>query len=263
MADDAAFSSGTEQDSVGEPTQSCLAVHDLAAGYGGRAIVSGVSLALARGEVLGLLGANGAGKSTLVKAITGQLRPMAGRVAIDGVDLAREPERAKGRFGLAVEGSDLPAALTGVQYLEMVASIRGCPVDHELFPDLIDRLGFRPWLDRPIALYSLGTRAKLAFAGALIGAPPLLIFDESLNGLDPLAAFEVKGVIAALAATGRHAVVLATHVVETVPGLCTRAVFIADGRVAESWDTARLAEDGAVPGRFEARLIASLRARAS
>ncbi len=240
-----------------------LAIHGLTAGYGGRTIVSGVSLTLARGEVLGLLGANGAGKSTLVKAITGQIRPIAGRVAIDGIDLAREPERAKGRFGLAVDGSDLPAALTGAQYWEMVASIRGCRGDDWPFPNLIDRLGLRAWLDRPIALHSLGTRAKVAFAGALIGAPPLLIFDESLNGLDPLAAFEVKGMIAAAAATGRHAVVLATHVVETVPGLCTRAIFIADGRVAESWDAARLAEDGAVPGRFEARLIASLRARAS
>ena len=103
----------------------------------------------------------------------------------------------------------------------------------------------------------------MAFAGALLGMPPLLIFDETLNGLDPLAAYEVKSMIAAAAGTGRHAVVLATHVVETVPGLCTRAMLMADGRVMQTWDAARLAEDGAVPGRFEARLIAALRARAA
>ena len=118
-------------------------------------------------------------------------------------------------------------------------------------------------MDQPIALYSLGTRAKVSFAAALVGAPPVVIFDESLNGLDPLAAHEVKAMIAEAAGSGRHAVVLATHVVETVPGLCTRALFIAGGRVAESWDAARLAEDGAVPGRFESRLIAALRSKAA
>ena len=213
--------------------------------------------------MLGLLGANGAGKSTFVKAITGQLPLLAGRVAVDGVDLGRHPERAKGRFGLAVEGSDLPAALTGAQYLEMVASIRGCAAEDWLFPDVMEGLGLGAWLDRPIALHSMGTRAKVAFAAALLGAPPLLIFDESLNGLDPLASHKVKRMIAEAAGTGRHAVVLATHVVETVPGLCTRAIFIAGGHVVESWDAARLAEDGAMPGQFAARLMSALRAQAA
>ena len=237
-----------------------LSIRDLAVGYGGRAIVSDVSLELVRGEVLGLLGANGAGKSTLMRTVTGQLPPLGGRVAIDGIDLAREPERAKGRFGLAVEGPDLPAALTGAQYLEMVATIRGVRHGEAAVADTVARSGLAAWMDVPIALCSLGTRAKVAFTAALIGSPPLLIFDESLNGLDPSAAHEVKAVIAEAAGSGRHAVLIATHVVEMVPGLCTRALFIADGRVAESWDAARLAEDGAVPGRFEARLIAALRA---
>ena len=239
-----------------------LSVRDLGVGHGGRAVLSGLSLELERGEILGLLGANGAGKSTLMKTVTGQLPPLGGRVAIDGIDLARAPERAKSRFGLAVEGADLPAALTGAQYLEMVATIRGAGRGGPP-SDIAARLGLAPWMDRPIALYSLGTRAKVAFAAAFVGAPPLLIFDESLNGLDPLATHEVKAMVIEAARSGRHAVVLATHVVETVPGLCTRALFIAGGRVAASWDAARLAEDGAVPGRFEARLIAALRSKAA
>ncbi len=240
-----------------------LVVDDVSAGYRGRPIVSGVTLTLQRGDVLGLLGANGSGKSTFVKAITGQIPLMSGRVTIDGLGLGAQPERAKSRFGLAIEGPELPASLTGAQYLELVASIRGCTADDEIVPDLMPRLGLTAWLGRPIALYSLGTRAKIAFAAALLGAPPLLIFDESLNGLDPLASYEVKRMISEMAGTGRHAVILATHVVEAVPRLCNRAIFIADGRVVESWNAAKLAEDGAAPGSFEARLIAALRARAT
>lgn len=251
---------------MGDPA---LSLRGLAAGHGGSAVVAGVSLELSRGEILGLLGANGAGKSTLLKTVTGQLPPLAGGVAIDGIDLSREPERAKARLGLAVEGSDLPAALTGAQYLEMVATLRGSDRGSDrgthrggASPDVVARLGLDAWMGLPIALYSLGTRAKVAFAAALIGAPPLLIFDESLNGLDPLAAHEVKSIIAEAAGSGRHAVVLATHVVEIVPTLCTRAMFIAGGEVVKCWDAAGLAEDGAAPGRFEARLIAALRSRA-
>ncbi|MBZ9992804.1 ATP-binding cassette domain-containing protein [Mesorhizobium sp. BH1-1-4] len=87
--------------------------------------MSGIDLSLCRGDILGLLGANGSGKSTLLRAITDQIRPHGGTVAIDA-DLASVPERAKSGFGLAIDPSDLPAALlTGRQYLELVAERDG------------------------------------------------------------------------------------------------------------------------------------------
>jgi ABC-2 type transport system ATP-binding protein len=240
-----------------------LAVRGLSAGYGGRAVVSGIDLSLGRGDILGLLGANGSGKSTLLRAITGQIRPLGGTVAIDGADLAGAPERAKSGFGLAMDPSDLPAALTGRQYLELVASIRGCAEDDWPSADVAERLGLKRWIDRPIAEYSLGTRAKIAIAAALLGAPRLLILDESLNGLDPLAAFEVKRIILALASSGRHAVIISTHVVESVPGLCNRALLLAEGRVVRDWDARQLAEAGRVPGAFEAEVMRALTVQAA
>ncbi|TPM98582.1 ABC transporter ATP-binding protein [Mesorhizobium sp. B2-1-5] len=235
-----------------------LAVRGLSAGYGGRVVVSGIDLSLGRGDILGLLGANGSGKSTLLRAITGQIRPLAGSVAIDGVDLAAAPERAKSGFGLAIEPLDLPGALTGRQYLQLVASIRGCAEDDWPGVNVAERLGLKRWIDRPIAEYSLGTRAKIAIAAALLGAPPLLILDEALNGLDPLAAFEVKRVILALAASRRRAVIISTHVVEAVPGLCSRAVLLAEGGIAREWDARQLAEASHAPGAFELHVMQAL-----
>ena len=103
-----------------------------------------------------MLGAIGSGKSTLIKAITGQIRLMNGSVAIEGVDLKRDPEIAKAGFGLAVDSNQLPMSLTGGQYLQLVASIRRCAADFWPCGDLTERLSFRPWLDRMIGAYSLG-----------------------------------------------------------------------------------------------------------
>ena len=245
-----------------------LAVSGLSAGYRGRAVVRGIDLSLRRGDIVGLLGANGSGKSTLIRAITGQIPLIGGSVAVDGVDLAAAPERAKAGFGLAIEPHELPAPLSGRQYVELVASIRGCAPDD--LPgvdlpgvDLLERLELGRWIDRPIAEYSLGTRAKLSIVAALLGQPPLLIFDETLNGLDPVAAWEVKRVIGALCAGGRHAAIVSTHVVEAVPALCNRAVLMADGSPSRSWDAAQLAEAGRVPGAFEDSVMQALRMRAT
>jgi len=153
--------------------------------------------------------------------------------------------------------------IPGRQYLDLVASIRECRPTDWPFSDVPARLDLAAWLNRPIAEYSLGTRAKISIAAALLGSPPLLIFDESLNGLDPVAAWEVKRMIADLAATGRHAVIISTHIVESVPNLCTRAILLADGRIVESWDAENLANSSSAPGRFEARVMLALRARSA
>jgi ABC-2 type transport system ATP-binding protein len=126
---------------------------------------------------------------------------------------------AKAQFGYAVEGGDLPENLTGRQYLELVASIRSCPLRWPC-GDLIGRLQLPAWLHLPMRQYSMGTRAKISIAAAMLGGPKLLIFDESLNGLDPLAAWEVKRMILEMTSSGRHAVIVSTHVVEAVPALC-------------------------------------------
>lgn len=237
-----------------------LKVSGLSAGYGGRAVVSGIDLALRPGDILGLLGANGSGKSTLLKAVSGQLKLLAGEVEIAGMNLSRAPEMAKARFGYAVEGADLPMNLSGRQYLQLVASIRHCDAFTWSCGDVIGRFGLAPWLGLPIRQYSMGTRAKISIAAAMLGAPALLVLDESLNGLDPLAAWEAKRMILELASSGRHAVIVSTHVVEAVPAFCNRAIFLADGEIVQAWDQQGLQNASAVTGGFEAEVIRALQA---
>lgn len=236
-----------------------LEVHNASVGYGGHPYVKDIELVVRLGDILGLLGANGSGKSTLLRGITGQSALLSGTITIGGADLCSEPVRAKSQFGLAVDAQDLPSALTGNQYLELVASIRACSVDDPFCLEVVRRLDLNPWLDRTIAQYSLGTRAKISIVAALLGLPPLLVFDETLNGLDPLAAFEAKGIFRQLAQTKSHAIILTTHVIDAVPNLCDWAIFMAGGRIIREWSHSQLKRLGETSGHFEIDVIETLR----
>ena len=239
-----------------------LRVAAVTVGYDRTPVIADVAFCVRRGDCMGLLGVNGAGKSTLLRAITGQLPLRSGQVWISGVDLGRYPERAKRGFGYAVDGASLPMTLTGAEYLELVASIRGCHPRDWPFGDMIEPLGLRKWLGEPIGACSLGTQMKLSIAAALLDTPPLIILDESLNGLDPVAAWQVKRMVAAIMRTGRHGVVLATHVLETITSVCNCAMFIEAGRVAHRWDSRDLALAVQRPDGFEGHPFQGVAARA-
>lgn len=235
-----------------------LQARGLAAGYGNTTILQNVDLTVRPGDWLGLLGANGSGKSTLLRALTGQIPLSAGEVTIAGTSLRRHPERAKMAVGYAVDPAELPAGLTGRQYLAMVASIRGCAPTAWPHPDLPALLALGAWLDHPIAACSLGTRGKLSIAAALLDAPPLLILDEALNGLDPLVSIRLRRFLTALTASGRHALILSTHMLEQVATAATDVLLLQDGKIAHAWDRTTLATARAAPGGLEAAFMAAL-----
>jgi ABC-2 type transport system ATP-binding protein len=239
-----------------------LTVRGLGAGYGRELVVSDVDLHLRGGDWIGLIGANGAGKTTLLRALSGQIPVARGTVSVCGVDLGRHPEDAKRWIGYAVDAEDLPVGLTGRQLIELVASVRGCAPDAWPIRDLIGMLDLDEWFDRLIKTYSYGTKKKLAIAAALLGDVRLVVLDESLNGLDPLVAWKLKRMLTDLVAGGRHAVILSTHVLDTVAQCCTQAMFVTHGGVARAWTRADLASARARPGGFEAEVIAWLEERA-
>jgi ABC-2 type transport system ATP-binding protein len=235
-----------------------LAVRGLAAGYGREIVVDGIDFTLKGGDWIGLIGANGAGKTTLLRALSGQIPLARGEVRVTGIDLAARPEAAKARIGYAVDAEDLPVGLTGRQFVELVASVRDCTPDAWPIDGLVSLLDLDEWYDRLIKTYSYGTKKKLAIAAALLGDVRLIVLDESLNGLDPLVAWKLKRVLSDLAAAGTHAIILSTHVLDTVAQCCSQALFVTGGGVARAWSREELAAARARPGGFEAEVIAWL-----
>ncbi|MGC9270133.1 ATP-binding cassette domain-containing protein [Acidiphilium sp.] len=239
-----------------------LAASGVSAGYHGKAVIDRIDLTVAPGDFVVLLGANGSGKSTLMRALSGQIALLAGAVAIGGVDLASSPEQAKRGLGYAVEPQHLPDALTGAQYLELIASIRRCGTREFPGGDLVALVQIERWLREPILGYSLGTRMKLSILGALLGAPKLIMLDESLNGLDPLILALIRRVLAGLCAAG-HGVILSTHMLGTIGDPCSEILFLESGRATHRWDRASVSAAQRSTGGLEAMVIAALESTAA
>lgn len=236
-----------------------LEVHDLQLTYGARPVLRGVDLVLHAGELAGLVGPNGSGKSSLMRAIAGTQPIIRGRIHIAGIDLRQDPLRARQALGFAVEPERLPALLTPRQCIELVAQLRGQQAQLGRSWALSEALGLSAWLDQPVHACSLGTRQKLSIVQAMIGTPALIVLDEVLNGLDPLAAYALKQELRCRADTGA-AVLLATHGLEVADRFLDRAALLLDGRIAADWDAVALAEFRADPkGGLEHAVIERLR----
>jgi ABC-2 type transport system ATP-binding protein len=236
-----------------------LDVRGLSVRFGPQRVLDAVDLRLAPGELVGLIGPNGSGKSTLMRSLAGLLMPASGTIHIAGHDLATQALAARAAFGYAVEPATLPALLSGRQCMELVAQTRGIGEVPAGSRALADSLALSPWLAQPVATYSLGTRQKLAIVLALLGEPPLLLLDEVLNGLDPLAAFALKQALVERARAGA-AVLIATHGLEVAERFLDRALLLLDGRLVADWDAAALAEFRRRGDGLEGAVIQTLKA---
>lgn len=216
--------------------------------YGRVVAVKGLDLSVAPGTFVGLIGHNGAGKSTTLKMIMGLLTPSAGTVRIDGIDVHASPREARSRLGAVPEEPALYEFLTAREFLSFVREVRGVgDVDEAL-----ELTGLGADADRLIREYSQGMRRKTALAAAVLAKPKLLVLDEALNGLDPPSAARVKDKLRALCDEG-CAVVLSTHVLETVERVADRVVMLAKGELI-----ADLSTDGLAPGELEKRFLSQL-----
>lgn len=159
-----------------------LAVHDLAAAYGGRRIFSGVNLDLGPGAYA-LTGPNGSGKSTLLRMLAGAQRPAQGKIVVAGHDLLRDPIAARGCLSYAPDDSPAYPFMTGSEFLRLVAAAKST-VPGPAADSLIAAFGLAPFLDERMDALSLGTQKKLVLAAAWIGDPQVILLDEPSNALD-------------------------------------------------------------------------------
>ena len=205
---------------------------ELSKRYGAVMAVRDISFAIRPGEILGVLGPNGSGKSTIVKMVTGLLDPTHGQVWFQGRRIDHEMSAYKRQLGYVPEQPDLYGFLTGWEYLDLVATIRG--LDQLRFREKASAMleGFTLFgaKDSPIHSYSKGMRQRVVLIAAMMHDPALLVLDEPFSGLDVTSALVLRHVIQRLAGEGR-ALLFSSPVLEQVDKLCTHLVVLKRGSV--------------------------------
>lgn len=194
--------------------------------FGALQVLDGVDLTIRAGRVTAVVGPNGAGKTTLIKSVLGLTRPDKGTILLDGAPV--DPQgRYRAAIGYMPQIARFPENLTGADLFAMMRDLRhAAPRDEEL----IERLGLREHLDKPLRVLSGGTRQKVNIALAFLFAPSVLILDEPTAGLDPVSAGIVKGKVLAERARGRT-FVLTSHVMSELEELADDIAFLVDGRI--------------------------------
>ena len=209
-----------------------------------------VDLAIAEGQVHGLVGPNGAGKTTLLGLLLGLAEADGGKLEILGSPVRRTLALPDGVAGF-VDGPGLYPSLTAWQNLAALARLRGEPTDG--IDDALDQVGLTDVADDRVRGFSLGMRQRLGLAAALLTRPRLLVLDEPANGLDPIGTRHVHRVLTRLAAEGT-AVVLSSHRMDDLAALCNEVTILATGRVVFSGPLSALAADS---GELDYRLRTS------
>ena len=199
--------------------------------YDGTWAVQGLDLRVGSSEIVGLIGPNGAGKTTTLKSIVGLLQPDGGRIAVNGIELARNAVAYKAALGYMPETFTLPDYLSGGEFLEYLGRLHDLPEDVSRARIREGLIRFDLWEKRKelIVTYSKGMRQKIVFLAATLHAPRLLLLDEPLIGIDPVGQVRLKESVRALTNAGSGALV-STHMLDTAERLCDRIVIVHRGR---------------------------------
>ena len=200
--------------------------------YGSKVAVDRLSLSVPSGEVFAFLGPNGAGKTTAIKMLTGLLQPTSGTVTVCGHDTSSRSREASRFLGYVPEESFLYDKLTGREFLEFVAEMRGMDAVEkaERIERQVEVFGLRDFFDDVTESYSHGMRQRLVFAAAVLPDPPVLVVDEPTVGLDPKSVRMIKDLLRARAAAGAM-VFMSTHTLSVAEEIADRIGIIDRGRL--------------------------------
>ncbi|MFJ9329522.1 MULTISPECIES: ABC transporter ATP-binding protein [unclassified Streptomyces] len=200
--------------------------------FGEQVAVSGIDLDLPAGKFIGLVGPNGAGKTTTLSMVTGLLRPDMGTIEVAGHDVWTDPVAVKSRIGVLPEGLRLFERLSGRELLAYNGRLRGLPGDEvdKRAAQLLDVLDLAGSQNKLVVDYSTGMRKKIGLAAALLHNPEVLFLDEPFEGVDPVSAQTIRGVLERYTRSGAT-VVFSSHVMELVESLCDWVAVMAAGRI--------------------------------
>ena len=205
---------------------------DVSKTYGATQALKDLNLSIQEGQIVGLIGHNGAGKSTTIKSLVSVINPTAGKILVDGLDLASNRLRIKQKIGYVADSPDLFLRLTAQEFWDLVAASYGLnKQDYEnRLVDLLGLFDFASHRYEIIETFSHGMRQKVFVIGALLSDPDIWVLDEPMTGLDPQAAFDLKQLMRAHADKGKT-VLFSTHVLEVAEQLCDRLAILKKGEL--------------------------------
>ncbi|MDA0567909.1 ATP-binding cassette domain-containing protein [Streptomonospora sp. S1-112] len=239
-----------------------ISLRNLTKRYGDKTVVGDLCVEIAPGKVTGFLGPNGAGKSTTMRMILGLDRPTAGQALIDGHRYAelRHPLR---RVGALLDAKAVHPGRTPRSHLKAMARSNGIPVRR--VAEVLEQVGLTEVADRRSGKFSLGMGQRLGIAGALLGDPHILMFDEPVNGLDPDGVRWIRDLMRSLAAEGRT-VFVSSHLMSEMQATADQLVVIGRGRLIADAPVAEVIERSSLtavrvrtpqPAELEGRLLAA------
>ena len=221
-----------------------IELKDLTKRYSDIMAVDNINLFIPKGEIFGFIGPNGAGKTTTINMLGGILAPTSGTVAICGINMEEHPEKAKSKIGFIPDRPYLYEKLTGMEFLRFTADLYG--VDEDAFlrkaREKLEMFSLTDWSDELIESYSHGMKQRLVMAAALLHDPEVIIVDEPMVGLDPVAINMVKDLFQRLAKQG-VTVFMSTHTLKVAEDVCDRIGIIHKGSLIALGTTEDLKRD--------------------
>ncbi|MES2744095.1 MAG: ABC transporter ATP-binding protein [Bdellovibrionota bacterium] len=231
--------------------------------FGNTVALSDITFSVAKGQIVGFLGANGAGKTTTMDILTGCIGADSGTAKVAGFEISESPIEVKRKIGYLPDEPPLHKEMQVIEYLSYAGKLHGLRGDklNVRVADLIERLELGVNRKRLIGHLSKGFKQRVGLAQALIHDPEVLILDEPTEGLDPHQIHQIREMIRGL--KGHHTILFSSHILSEVESVCDRLVIVDKGRVVEQGTHQELAHrlDG---GReYQVRVRQGARALAS
>ena len=247
------YRSAPTKQTLRKDESSMIQIQHLVKNYGSNCAVDDINLSIGEGEIVGFLGPNGAGKSTTMNILTGYLSSTSGRVSVAGIDVLGDPLNAKKQIGYLPEQPPLYLDMTVDEYLKFNYELKGCKLPREPhIKEVCEVVRIGDVRKRVIKNLSKGYRQRVGIAGALIGSPKVIIFDEPTVGLDPKQIIEIRNLIRSLGKS--HTVILSTHILQEVQAVCDRIVIINKGRIVADEKTENITRVIENNRRFNAKI---------
>ena len=209
-----------------------ITIEGLRKQYGSFTAVDGIDLDVKSGEIHGFLGPNGAGKTTSIRMIAGLLKPTAGRIFVNGHDLAKDPEKAKASLGFIPDRPYIYEKLTAGEFLRFHAGLYGMNGNglQARVSEMLDLFELARWENELVESFSHGMKQRLVMCAAFLHRPQAVLVDEPMVGLDPRGAKLIKSVFKRMSEHG-VAILMSTHTLEVAQEMCDRISIILKGRI--------------------------------